>query len=499
MMLAEMARALNAGLGLANTNNNTSERRQESTSPAHVLFPPIADSGSSLPPEGSFEQFLANLQNDLRTILSEEPTSVASQDANVSSEPPTDVEEQPQEHEPERVVSRPPTPIPSTEADHSEEHADDDDEPPPLTGDLESDSDESFHDADGAGSDDDSDHQTITDHPPRIPTPIPNSFPQDQPAHTDPAGHRRRERPAINLWRIYRFDPIPATHTQGQAAFSPRPSSTGLTAVHETGSEASASGPSSPTRSAGPDSPRPSLTDSPIPSVHANIVVPVIVVGLQSVDVIDPDEPEDEAMHTHPRPSSPTDQTDPTEDSAERPTTPRGRRWPSRAANALRTWRPGRRGSRTGRNADGSGSRTFLIYVIGGYYPPNHHMVTGSDNLDSYEALWELAELLGQVKPPTATREDIDKSGLQIVKASELARLEEEGRVASNCVDRCLVCLDEYEPDSDLRLMSCRHAFHKDCVDKWLQVGRNNCPACRTMGVNVSGDPPPTTPEPTVT
>ena len=71
-----------------------------------------------------------------------------------------------------------------------------------------------------------------------------------------------------------------------------------------------------------------------------------------------------------------------------------------------------------------------------GYYPPNHHMVTGSDNLDSYEALWELAELLGQVKPPTATREDIDKSGLQIVKASELPRLEEEGRVASNCVER---------------------------------------------------------------
>lgn len=63
-------------------------------------------------------------------------------------------------------------------------------------------------------------------------------------------------------------------------------------------------------------------------------------------------------------------------------------------------------------------------------------MVTGSDNLDSYEALWELAELLGQVKPPTATREEIDKSGLQIVKASDLPALEKEGRVASNCVDR---------------------------------------------------------------
>ena len=28
--------------------------------------------------------------------------------------------------------------------------------------------------------------------------------------------------------------------------------------------------------------------------------------------------------------------------------------------------------------------------------------------------------------------------------------------------------------------MSCRHAFHRTCVDEWLQTGRNNCPACRT-------------------
>jgi hypothetical protein len=45
---------------------------------------------------------------------------------------------------------------------------------------------------------------------------------------------------------------------------------------------------------------------------------------------------------------------------------------------------------------------------------------------------------------------------------------------------QCLICLDEYEPEDDIRVMTCRHAFHKSCVDKWLQTGRNNCPACRT-------------------
>ena len=48
----------------------------------------------------------------------------------------------------------------------------------------------------------------------------------------------------------------------------------------------------------------------------------------------------------------------------------------------------------------------------------------------------ELAALIGQVKPPTATREDIEKSGLQIIKPREIPQYAAEGRVAFNCIDR---------------------------------------------------------------
>jgi len=137
---------------------------------------------------------------------------------------------------------------------------------------------------------------------------------------------------------------------------------------------------------------------------------------------------------------------------------------------------------------DRAASRTFLIYVIGGYYPPNHHIVTGTDGMDSYDALWELAALIGQVKPPTATPEDIEKSGLQIIKSTQIPQYAAEGKVASSCIDRCLICLDDYEPEEDLRVMSCKHFFHQNCVDKWLQVGRNNCPACRMKGVSTTAD-----------
>lgn len=62
--------------------------------------------------------------------------------------------------------------------------------------------------------------------------------------------------------------------------------------------------------------------------------------------------------------------------------------------------------------------------------------MTGNDPLDSFEALWELAEMLGQVKPPTATREDIAKSGLEVIRPSDLEQYENDGRVSSNCVER---------------------------------------------------------------
>jgi len=109
--------------------------------------------------------------------------------------------------------------------------------------------------------------------------------------------------------------------------------------------------------------------------------------------------------------------------------------------------------------------------------------------MDSYEALWELAALLGQVKPPVATPEEIEKSGLHTIKPADIEQWNAEGRVASNCIDRCLICLDDYDPEDDLRVMSCKHFFHQTCVDRWLQTGRNNCPACRTKGVSTSNDP----------
>ena len=62
-------------------------------------------------------------------------------------------------------------------------------------------------------------------------------------------------------------------------------------------------------------------------------------------------------------------------------------------------------------------------------------------NADSFFFLScrELAEMLGHVKPPTVTKEEIDKSGLETIKPAMLSAYEAKGKIASSCTER--VCL----------------------------------------------------------
>ncbi|KAJ2769430.1 hypothetical protein IWQ57_003108 [Coemansia nantahalensis] len=47
---------------------------------------------------------------------------------------------------------------------------------------------------------------------------------------------------------------------------------------------------------------------------------------------------------------------------------------------------------------------------------------------------------------------------------------------------RCAICLDGYVRNAPLRVLPCRHAFHRECVDTWLlsDAGAAHCPVCKT-------------------
>jgi len=42
----------------------------------------------------------------------------------------------------------------------------------------------------------------------------------------------------------------------------------------------------------------------------------------------------------------------------------------------------------------------------------------------------------------------------------------------------CVVCMEEYETGGYLRKLSCKHQFHKECIDKWLE-DHITCPTCK--------------------
>ena|SRR5579859_763125 len=99
-----------------------------------------------------------------------------------------------------------------------------------------------------------------------------------------------------------------------------------------------------------------------------------------------------------------------------------------------------------------------------------------------------LASILGEVKPPVASKEEIDAAGgISIV--GENITLEQE---------RCLVCLSDYELGEEIRTLSgCGHLFHKQCIDQVIPLGSPEQTPLRPIPQDQSPLPsrPPPTPK----
>lgn len=45
-------------------------------------------------------------------------------------------------------------------------------------------------------------------------------------------------------------------------------------------------------------------------------------------------------------------------------------------------------------------------------------------------------------------------------------------------IEKCTICLSEFENEEDVRRLPCMHLFHSECVDQWLTTNKQ-CPICR--------------------
>jgi len=153
---------------------------------------------------------------------------------------------------------------------------------------------------------------------------------------------------------------------------------------------------------------------------------------------------------------------------------------------------PSRSASPDSARQPSEGTRSWIIYVLGGSYPENHPILTTPSlftDTPTYEDMMLLSSLIAPVKPPVASREDVESAG-------GLFTVHLEGTINNSSSDettttirlspgeRCLVCLSDFESGEISRqLVKCQHVFHKDCIDEWLTTGRNSCPLCRGKGV----------------
>ena len=117
------------------------------------------------------------------------------------------------------------------------------------------------------------------------------------------------------------------------------------------------------------------------------------------------------------------------------------------------------------------------------------HLLPEEDAIDpdsmSYEQLLALDDAVGLVS------RGVKKEGLQKLSSAdwkaELERAEAEGALtngeggASPKLDvepKCVICQYDFCEGELVCTLPCKHKFHTQCVEQWLQV-RNECPFCK--------------------
>ncbi|XP_047418633.1 E3 ubiquitin-protein ligase RNF133 [Sciurus carolinensis] len=55
--------------------------------------------------------------------------------------------------------------------------------------------------------------------------------------------------------------------------------------------------------------------------------------------------------------------------------------------------------------------------------------------------------------------------------------------------DSCVVCFEPYKPNDTIRILTCKHFFHKNCIDPWI-LAHGTCPMCKcdilkALGIHV--------------
>ncbi|PKU66851.1 E3 ubiquitin-protein ligase ATL4-like [Dendrobium catenatum] len=112
---------------------------------------------------------------------------------------------------------------------------------------------------------------------------------------------------------------------------------------------------------------------------------------------------------------------------------------------------------------------SFLLYLIS----LNPSFVTEPTPWESEELLFLSLDI-----SMDSTAESL-KEKLPVIEYKSFVK-----KKGKNPTTECAICLQFMEAKDHVHeLGNCCHAFHVDCMDRWLDLGRLSCPLCRTAVV----------------
>jgi hypothetical protein len=87
-----------------------------------------------------------------------------------------------------------------------------------------------------------------------------------------------------------------------------------------------------------------------------------------------------------------------------------------------------------------------------------------------------------------------NKIGLpfKILTTKEAVEAADRAAAAREALKKCSICLGDFDTVANIVTLECNkhntdakdHSFHELCITKWFDTGNNNCPLCKTKGVN---------------
>nr|XP_016509066.1 PREDICTED: RING-H2 finger protein ATL18-like [Nicotiana tabacum] len=75
--------------------------------------------------------------------------------------------------------------------------------------------------------------------------------------------------------------------------------------------------------------------------------------------------------------------------------------------------------------------------------------------------------------------------------ASRFPDVQGRSSIDGEVEESCSICLMEYEKENVVcELPSCKHVFHMECIERWVERGQFTCPLCRSLLLHRTADSP---------